>query len=204
MVLRLACAGGAASQDPVRVNRWVSCSGTRCARVQTRSTQRRMVHACSRLTGGLFRDACLPVVCAAARLLGLQPILSHRGVELTLGIRTSCRWWAPASGPERPGRRHGPKVANGQAGSSRPSSRHLPAEIEAPEVAPDRRAAVVDWVRQQSDWLAAFGLPETLVHGDFHVFARATGMALRVTHPTRLHGSGRSIAADRTTNTPFG
>ncbi len=47
---------------------------------------------------------------------------------------------------------------------------HDPAGIEGPEVAPERLATVVDWVRRQSDWLAAIGLPETLVHGDFHVF----------------------------------
>ena len=45
-----------------------------------------------------------------------------------------------------------------------------PAEIEGPDVAPQRLATVVDWVRRQSDWLAAVALPETLVHGDFHVF----------------------------------
>jgi len=45
-----------------------------------------------------------------------------------------------------------------------------PAEIEGPDVAPERLATVVDWVRRQSDWLDAVGLPETLVHGDFHVF----------------------------------
>lgn len=45
-----------------------------------------------------------------------------------------------------------------------------PAEIEAPDVAPERLTTVVDWVRRQSDWLAVVGLPETLVHGDFHVF----------------------------------
>jgi len=45
-----------------------------------------------------------------------------------------------------------------------------PAEIGGPDVAPERLATVVDWVRRQSDWLDAVGLPETLVHGDFHVF----------------------------------
>ncbi len=45
-----------------------------------------------------------------------------------------------------------------------------PAEIEGPEVAPERLATVVGWVRRHSDWLDAVGLPETLVHGDFHVF----------------------------------
>jgi aminoglycoside phosphotransferase (APT) family kinase protein len=45
-----------------------------------------------------------------------------------------------------------------------------PAEIEGPEVAPERLATVVEWVRRQSDWLDAAGLPETLVHGDFHAF----------------------------------
>jgi aminoglycoside phosphotransferase (APT) family kinase protein len=44
-----------------------------------------------------------------------------------------------------------------------------PAEIEGPDVAPERLATVVDWVRRQSDWLDAVGLPDTLVHGDFHV-----------------------------------
>ena len=45
-----------------------------------------------------------------------------------------------------------------------------PAEIEGPDLAPERLASVVDWVRRQSDWLASIGLPETLVHGDFYVF----------------------------------
>ena len=45
-----------------------------------------------------------------------------------------------------------------------------PAEIEGPAVTAERLATVVDWVREQSDWLAVVGLPETLVHGDFHVF----------------------------------
>jgi aminoglycoside phosphotransferase (APT) family kinase protein len=45
-----------------------------------------------------------------------------------------------------------------------------PAEIEGPDVAHRRLATVVEWVRRQSDWLAVVGLPETLVHGDFHVF----------------------------------
>ena len=45
-----------------------------------------------------------------------------------------------------------------------------PAEIEGPDVAPERLATVVDWVRRQSEWLAVVGLPETLVHGDFNVF----------------------------------
>jgi aminoglycoside phosphotransferase (APT) family kinase protein len=43
-----------------------------------------------------------------------------------------------------------------------------PAEIEGPEVAPERLATVVEWVRRQSDWLEAAGMPETLTHGDFH------------------------------------
>lgn len=45
-----------------------------------------------------------------------------------------------------------------------------PTEIEAREVTPERLATVVEWVRRQCDWLDATGLPETLIHGDFHAF----------------------------------
>lgn len=45
-----------------------------------------------------------------------------------------------------------------------------PREIEGPDVGVERVGTVVDWVRRQSAWLDALGLPETLVHGDFHVF----------------------------------
>lgn len=45
-----------------------------------------------------------------------------------------------------------------------------PAAIEGPQVTPERLGRVVDWVRRQSDWLASLGLPDTLLHGDFHVF----------------------------------
>jgi len=45
-----------------------------------------------------------------------------------------------------------------------------PGAIEGPHVALTRLAEVVNWVRRQSDWLVGIGLPETLLHGDFHVF----------------------------------
>jgi aminoglycoside phosphotransferase (APT) family kinase protein len=43
-------------------------------------------------------------------------------------------------------------------------------EIEAPDVTPDRLGAVVGWVREHSAWLASAAMPETLIHGDFHIF----------------------------------
>jgi hypothetical protein len=45
-----------------------------------------------------------------------------------------------------------------------------PAEIEGPDVPAGRLTAVVDWVRRQAAWLEGIGMPETLLHGDFHVF----------------------------------
>ena len=41
-------------------------------------------------------------------------------------------------------------------------------ELEGPSVAPGRVAEVLDWVRDHATWLEAAGLPEALVHGDFH------------------------------------
>ena len=45
-----------------------------------------------------------------------------------------------------------------------------PGEIEGPRVGADRVAIVVAWIREQAAWLGGVGLPETLVHGDFHVY----------------------------------
>lgn len=45
-----------------------------------------------------------------------------------------------------------------------------PEEIEGPTVPAERLATVLDWVREQAEWLDAIGLPATLLHGDFHVF----------------------------------
>lgn len=45
-----------------------------------------------------------------------------------------------------------------------------PAEVEGPEVDRAELHAVLEWIGRQAAWLAGTGVPETLIHGDFHVW----------------------------------
>ncbi len=50
-----------------------------------------------------------------------------------------------------------------------------PAEVESPPIDRSELSTVMEWIGRQAAWLAGIGLPETLVHGDFHVWNAFAG-----------------------------
>lgn len=85
----------------------------------------------------------------------------RRLVEITASMRGREDEILAAGAPHRP-----------LAGLSRDVARAMadPAEIEGPTLDVSTLGGVLAWIDDRAEWLAGVGLPETLVHGDFHVW----------------------------------